>query len=293
VISAFPTGIAGNYVGPVSREARLGANLGGRVDLTISNTGGVSGRLFLGAASHSVAGVINVNGVVTAEATVSAEITVARKGTTPVILSFDLAEGLLENGEISDSTNAEPVAFKGWRQVWAARPAANNATSFVGLYNIALGLTEEDEAYNLPAFPQGMGYASFTVKTDGKLSFAGKYSDGTGITGSTFVGPQGQVFMFQSLYSGAGSFLGDFNIDTRDNTNPADNQINGGLASWSRPVNTSRTNRLYRDGFLFDLNIVGGAFRTPASATIRSRSEAGRRKTATAPIAEICPPRPA
>lgn len=268
IVNAFPTGIAGSYVGPVARTVRLGADLGGRFDLLISPTGVISGNLVLGAASHKVAGKVTVTGTVSNEATVSAEVNVPRKGTTPVKLSFDIANGLITEGEISDSTQGEPVSFEGWRYVWAATPTTSNATSYAGRYNIAMGLTEEDVAFGNSDIPQGMGYATFTVKADGKLSFVGKHSDGSDVTGSTFVGPEGQVFIFQTLYKGKGSFLGDFLIDTLEDTDPANNQINDGLASWSRPQNTARTNKLYRSGFLFDLNILGGSFRTPASATL-------------------------
>lgn len=268
LINSFPTGIAGAYVGPVDRVASLGADLGGRVDLLISPTGVISGKLYLGAASHSVAGKVNVSGTISAEASVSAEVNVPRKGSTPVKLSFDVGSGLLTEGEISDATEATPVPFEGWRYVWAAKPVTANATSYAGRYNVALGLTEEDEDFGTAGVPQGMGYATFTVKADGKLSFTGKYADGSSVTGSTFVGPQGQAFIFHTLYSGKGSFLGDFAINTMDDTDPANNQINDGTASWSRPANTSKTNKLYRDGFLFDLNIKGGSFRAPASATL-------------------------
>lgn len=267
-VNGFPAGISGAYVGPVDRISRLGADLGGRVDLLITPTGAVSGKLYLSAATHKVAGQVKITGTISAEATVSAEINVARKGTTPVKLSFDIAGGLLSNGRISDDTNAAPVPFEGWRYVWAAKPVTANATGYAGRYNVALGLTSEDEAFGQPQFPQGSGYASFTVKADGKLSFSGKHADGSSVTGSTFVGPSGQVFLFHTLYSGKGSFLGDFVINTLDDADPANNQINSSIASWSRPANTSKTNKLYRDGFLYELNILGGAFRTPASATL-------------------------
>lgn len=268
IINNFPAGIAGAYVGPIDRASRLGADLGGRFDLLISSTGAISGKLILGTASHKVAGKVTVTGTVSNEATVSAEVSVSRKGSTPVKISFDVANGLIREGELSDATLADPVSFEGWRYVWAAKPSTANATSYAGRYNVAFGLTEVNESFGISSIPQGMGYATFTVKADGKLSFVGKHADGSDVTSSTFVGPAGQVFIFQTLYKGKGSFLGDFVIDTLADTDPANNQINGGLASWRRPLNTARTNKLYRSGFLFDLNILGGAFRTPASATL-------------------------
>lgn len=271
-IAGFPAGIAGTYVGPVERIAKLGADLGGRLDnMIVSATGVITGKIFLGAVSYPLVGSVDVTGLNPLTATVSATLTVKRTGTlSPLTLSFDLANDVLSNGDLTDNT--DHVYLEGWRNKWAATPVGSNATKYAGLYNFAIAIPDET-APSTPnpdktdlTLPQGVSYASFTVGKDGKLTFAGKLADGEGITGGTFVGPTGQIFMFQTLYTTTlkGSLLGRLVIDDKATPAVTDNTITGD-ADWSRPANLAVSNRLYRDGFdPIDLMVVGGQFTPPA-----------------------------
>ncbi|MES2598754.1 MAG: immunoglobulin domain-containing protein [Verrucomicrobiota bacterium] len=264
IISDLPENIAGTYVGPVERINVLGADLGGKLDnLVVATTGAISGKLILGAASWPLVGAVTVNpntDEVTASISVKRLISQA-----PLTITFKLGANLLSNGNITDGE--DEVFFKGWRNKWLATPAASSAAAYVATYNIAIGLDDGDVNATNPLVPQGYGYASFPVKADGKLAFTGKLADGTGVTGATFVGPNGEVFMFQTLYTNKGSFLGDLTIDSLDDANPVNNEILGD-GSWSAPVNTAAANKLYRDGFNFELSIAGGAYVAPASKTL-------------------------
>jgi len=263
-IAALPANIAGTYVGPVERIDVLGAALGGKLDnLVVATTGVISGKLILGAASFPLTGSVNTTGLDPLTATVNASLTVKRTGTlAPLTVTFDLGNDLLSNGDITDNTSH--VFFKGWRNKWLATPAVSSAAKYVATYNIAIGMDEGDPD-RLTDVPKGFGYASFPVKADGKLAFAGKFADGNGVTGATFVGPTGQVFLFQTLYTNKGSFLGDLTIDDKADADAKNNEINDGDASWSAPVNLAAANKLYRNGFNFDLMIAGGAYTAPAS----------------------------
>ncbi len=271
-IKGFPAGIAGTYVGPVERIAKLGADLGGRLDnMIVSPTGVITGKLLLGVASFPLVGAVDVAGLDPLTATVSASVVIKRTGVlTPLTLTFDLGADLLSNGDLTDNT--DHVYLEGWRNKWATTPVGSNATKYAGLYNLALAIPDESspgivnvDKTNL-GLPQGVSYASFTVAKDGKLTFTGKLADGEGITGGTFIGPSGQIFMFQTLYTTTtkGSLLGKLVID--DKTTPAvtDNTI-AGDADWSRPANLAVANRLYRSGFdPIDLMIIGGQFTPPS-----------------------------
>ncbi len=264
VISDLPANIAGTYVGPVERIPVLGADLGGKLDnLIVATTGAISGKLILGAASWPLVGAVTVDPTTD---DVTATITVKRLiSQPPLTLTFDLGGNLLSDGNITDGE--DDVFFKGWRNKWLTKPVESSAAAYVATYNIAIGLDEGDVNATNPLVPQGYGYASFPVKADGKLAFAGKFADGAGVTGSTFVGPDGQVFMFQTLYTNKGSFLGDLTINSLDDADPKNNEILGD-GSWSAPVNTAAANKLYRDGFNFELSIAGGAYVAPASKTL-------------------------
>lgn len=268
-IAAFPAGIAGTYVGPVERIAKLGADLGGRLDnLIVAPTGVITGKLILGAVSYPLVGAVNVAGLNPLTATVSASLSVKRTGTLPALtLSFDLAGNLLTNGNITDGN--DDVYVEGWRNIWAATPVGSNATAYVGRYNIALDLDNPADA-GVASLPQGVSFASFTVAKDGKLTFTGKLSDGEAVTGSTFVGATGQVFLFQTMYKTVlkGSLLGRFVIDSKANADPADNTI-AGDADWNRPENLAVANKLYRPGFApLSLAVAGGLYVPPVGTTL-------------------------
>jgi hypothetical protein len=263
VINALPANIAGSYVGPVERLAKLGADLGGRVELMVSPLGAVSGRLVLGATTTPVAGPLTITGTDPLNATVSASITVLRKGASTLTLSFDITGNLLANGNLTDGT--DDVSFKGWRNVWLLKPATADASDFAATYNFAIGLDEGDSNIGVATIPQGYGYAIAPVKLDGKVAFTGRFADGTSITGSTFIGPDGEFFMFQTLYRNLGSFLAEAKIAKGvDAALATDNTLTGD-ASWSAPVNNAAANRLYRAGFNFELTLAGGAYVAPTT----------------------------
>ncbi|GEP44853.1 immunoglobulin domain-containing protein [Brevifollis gellanilyticus] len=274
VVTDLPENIAGTYVGPVERINVLGADLGGKLDnIIVATTGAISGKLVLGTATWPLVGAVTVapdSNETTATVTVKRLISQA-----PLTITFDLGNDLLTDGDITDGT--QHVFFKGWRNKWLAKPVEATAARYVATYNIALGLDEDDVNASNPLVPQGFGYASFPVKADGKLTFAGKFADGNGVTGSTFVGPNGEVFLFQTLYGNKGSFLGDLVINDMsteqvDDTDPKNNQI-AGDASWSCPANAAAANKLYRSGFDFDLLIAGGAFTAPTSKIVLGLAE--------------------
>jgi hypothetical protein len=258
-VSAFPLNVAGSYVGPVERLSELGADLGGRVEFTISATGVVSGKLILGATTLTVAGPLTITGTDPLTALVSANLTVVRKGNTPLTLTFDLEDNRLVDGNITDGE--EDVFFKGWRNTWVAKTAP--ATKFAANYNLAIGLGDESEYLGDDEIPQGYGFAIAPVKLDGKVSFSGKFADGVGVTGSTFIGPDGEFFMFQTLYANKGSFLADVQISNAENDALATDNSLTGDASWSAPVNNAA--KLYKAGFNFDLELAGGAYVAPTT----------------------------
>jgi hypothetical protein len=130
--------------------------------------------------------------------------------------------------------------------------------------------------------PQGNGYASFTVGSKGTLSIAGRTADGEKITCATFVGPEGEVLLYQSLYTttSKGSLLGQLSIRTGTQAEVAsDNFIESSDATfdWVRPANpaalsTKAVTRTYKAGFGLEspvsepvaLEAFGGFYATPA-----------------------------
>jgi hypothetical protein len=261
VISGIASNLVGTWSGPITRGT-LSQGLGGRFDMTIAATGGVSGRITLGTAVHSFAGGFTFDSNNNAH-TVS--FTVRRAiNQPPLQVSFSLAGSVLTDGEISDGTDT--VTFEGWRSIWLAAPATANAVGYVARYHMLLELSDIDDLGDL-GIPQGKSFANFSVARDGKFTFAGKLSDGEAITFATYMGPNGQAFLFQALYKTTtkGSLLVDkIVIDSKGNTDVTDNTLSGD-ATWNRPPN-SVSNTLYASGFgPVDLDIAGGAYVAPVS----------------------------
>lgn len=257
-IAPLAPNLSGKWVGPIER-APLSQDLGGRFELDLQPTGAASGTITLGAVVHRFAGGLvpdPVNNKHTVTMTVKRLI-----NQPPLTVSFSLSQNLLTDGAITDGT--EIVTFEGWRNRWLATPAAATAADYLANYRLRLQNDDPLVVGNLD-YPQGISFASFSVAKDGKLTFMGKLADGELITGSTFVGPTGQVLMFQPLYKtvSRGSLLGKFEIDTKANADVKDNILSG-AANWSRPANLVK-NTLYAEGFpAVSLDIKGGAYTAP------------------------------
>lgn len=257
-IAPLAPNLSGKWVGPIER-APLSQDLGGRFELDLQPTGAASGTITLGAVVHRFAGGLvpdPVNNTHTVTMTVKRLI-----NQPPLTVSFSLSQNLLTDGAIKDGT--EIVTFEGWRNRWLATPAAATAADYLANYRLRLQNDDPLVVGNLD-YPQGISFASFSVAKDGKLTFMGKLADGELITGSTFVGPTGQAFMFQPLYKtvSRGSLLGKFEIDTKANADVKDNILSG-AANWSRPANLVK-NTLYAEGFpAVSLDIKGGAYTAP------------------------------
>ncbi|MEQ1747927.1 MAG: autotransporter-associated beta strand repeat-containing protein [Prosthecobacter sp.] len=295
-ISALPAGIAGTFAGPIDRDPVLNGNLGGRFDLTVTTTGAISGKVTLGSATARSFTAINgtldidVNNVLPPQGRIFLPATTTLPSLT---ISFKLAitAGTVPTTLLSDATiiagTGAPVTFQGWRNNWAATAVASvsaKADAYVGLYTLGMALGDLDPLVTNPAMrslvPQGTGYASFTVVTAGSYTLAGRTADNIAFTGSYFVGPTGQSFVFQTLYTSIvkGSLHGTLQIDSGLNLTLSDDNNLSGALTWACPPNSATANRLYRAGFgtttatsgvVTPVNLVafGGRYIAPVAAT--------------------------
>ncbi|MBV6499159.1 MAG: hypothetical protein CJBNEKGG_01609 [Prosthecobacter sp.] len=277
-----PAGVAGNFAGPVARSSALNGNLGGRFEMTVTSLGLFSGKLTLGSGtSRSFKGelAMNVDASGTLLEAPSGSFVVPATKTEPAVtVEFDLGitpsadvlppavkappSVLITNATIT--SGASSVAFTGWRNGWAAKAVANISavpTEYLGLYNIAFGLPDASSLVANTDVPQGAGYASGKVESSGNCKLAGRTADGETLTASSFVGPSGQMFLFQVLYKTTtkGSILSDdpatpvietLLIDTRSTPNDTDNDVTGVVSHVRPPDPAAATKaRVYRAGF--------------------------------------------
>jgi hypothetical protein len=246
--------MSGNFTGLLDRTSLLGADNGGRVDLTVATTGAVTGKVLIGAETLPFTGVLAGTNPTTG--TASASIPVTRVGGN-LTLGFTLeTNNLLTGGTLSNG--ADTINFNGWRNTFLA---TSSATAYAGLHNLGLGLPVGSAAIGDLDIPQGSSFASFTVSTKGEFAMAGKTADGQGITSAGFVGPSGEGLFFDVLYDAVGpaSILGSFSIDSKGNPTPSDNTL-GGTASWNRPFDGSALQRTYKAGFEPVALAVEGSF---------------------------------
>lgn len=271
-----PAGVAGNFAGPVARSSALNGNLGGRFDMTVTGLGLFSGKLTLGSGTaRSFKGelAMSVDPAGTLLAAPSGTFVVPATKTEPAVtVDFDLGitaaaaplppQVTITNASIT--SGASSVTFTGWRNGWAAKAVANVAAvpgEYLGVYNFAFGLPDGSSLVTNADVPQGAGYASVKVENAGTYKLAGRTADGETLTASAFVGPVGEMFLFQTLYKTTtkGSMLSDdpttpvienLLIDTRGTATDTDNDITG-VVSHVRPPDSAASSkaRVYRAGF--------------------------------------------
>lgn len=248
VVNALPSGITGSYVGSIARDTTINAR-GGRVDFTVQPTGALSGALYLGSLKFPFSGAMDTS---TATST-SCKATLPVPNTT-LVFTFDYSSttGLLSNATITDGSH--PMIVTGWRNVWNPAPLVK---PYAGYYTMAFNAPP---AQTNPV-PLGNGYASFTIASTGTLTVSGVLADGTGFSTAGFVGPNGEVLVFQMLYTNKGAVHGLLDINLGTALDYSDNTLTGS-ANWTRdPSTLTTTNRAYTAGFTdAAITAVGGRY---------------------------------
>ncbi|MES2595893.1 MAG: autotransporter-associated beta strand repeat-containing protein [Verrucomicrobiota bacterium] len=305
IIKPLPLGMDGVYAGPIERSTTLNLGLGGRFDMTVTKAGAYSGKIVMGtdaARPFSGAFLMNLDAAGALVGSPSTSVTIpGTKTSPPLTIAFTLnITPAVTPGEppvtrltlASISYRADAVNFTAWRNNFAATAKADYAkvpSAFLtpalkaALYNFAIVLPENSLVEGSVNVPQGAGYAAFTVATSGAYTLAGRTADHESLTGSYWVGPDGELFVFQTLYAAVptlfpasvptkGSILGQMKIELGATSD--DNDISGNL-TWVRPANPKGW--LYKAGFGLPsttpvttpvgLQVLGGRFIAPVAAS--------------------------
>lgn len=256
-ITPLPNGVIGSFTGMMKSKGLLGGNLNGRIDFTVASTGVISGFTTIGTVKNSLTGTIDTTG-----AQPTSMITILRPNVVPLILNLVFDPGL--NAIDSTSTLSSGIsmaAISGWRQVWRTTGTLplNPATTVAKRYNFVL---------NPPAvagLPEGGGFGSFTLATNGTLTVTGKTAEGDTFNTTGFAGPLGQVLIYHSLYGANGVIVGLLDIDPMDTGVLTDN-LEGSL-TWTRPADS--TSRYSPGGFTkIALTAYGARYTTPVAPTL-------------------------
>ncbi len=249
-VSALPERFGGRFIAPLPRmPAGEFGEFGGRLDMAVTSAATLSGKILVGATSHSFKGVLSVSGTDPMTATATAEVLVSRtEGNLTLTFSL-LTDNYLHNGQITGAGNT--VNFAGWRATYSM---TEPPTELAGIYNFGL-LPPAPPPPDVPplAAPQGFGYATLNLSdSPGSDIAAGAYNmvvrlaDDMGFTCAGFAGPDGELLVYRYLYgtSGGGSVVStglSLGIDADAPGKP----VTGDL-SWTRPATTTRR---YKEGF--------------------------------------------
>ena len=131
--------------------------------------------------------------------------TLTRSGSTPLGLDLQLAGDGSLSGTVSNV--AWLSTLEGYRAVFNA---TTNPCPYAGRYTLAMP-GEEGE----PGCPEGSGYGLVTVDTGGNVVMSGWLADGTVMSQSVPVSPEGDWPLYVSLYSGKGLLMAWLNFTLR------------------------------------------------------------------------------
>ena len=259
-VVALTAAAQGTYQGPITRSASavLGDNLGGRLTLTVPNTGVCSGTLTLGKASYSFKGPLNTTasgGPQTSTIIIDNKAPIADyRIIFDVITASRSLTGTVEDGSYVAGvfTPGGSTGLEGWL------PTVNPVTraALAGNYTMAMShaVAGDDK-------PQGYSHGSFKVGTTGTATGTLKLADGSVVTFSGVpVGDAGSFPIYTLLYTSTGSLHGKININAADN-----NKLNASALGWTKK-NQTGTTRYFKTGFgPLDLTTFGRRYTIPVS----------------------------
>lgn len=220
-VAALPAGVVGKHLGSVAvtQASDTAFGLGGKWSANILPNGMVTGSVCIGAEMLPFSGPITINSATPYQPRLSFTLNRAA-GRAPITLLIQLAENNTSTGTLAEQGGSNTTTT-GWRQRLAG-------TGVAGLYN--LGILPSTQ----PGTPRGHGYASFTVVTDGSLTVIGRLADDTPFTSAGFVGPNGEVLVWQNLQpSKLGVITGVLDITEHAASNYTGNTVAGTL-HWAR-----------------------------------------------------------
>ncbi len=251
-VTALDPALIGSYHGFITRQSFVNGGLGSRLELSTTKSGGVSGKIISGTASLAFKGQLDADALDTDHPGFT--VSIPRPKSTPIVLdvTLDRANNTL-SGKLTEFGGASAVV-QGWRNGWTI---SNKASALKGYHTFSIAQTGFDPG----VLPEGEGYGSFTVPDNGVVKVAGKLSDGSGFTTSSFVGQGGQLLLYSALYQNRGSFGGVITINA------------GGIESfpgelvpmWSKGLTPTKiVDRIYRDGFnAVPMQVLGGRYVQP------------------------------
>jgi len=257
-------GVVGTYFSIVDRNPAVGANLGGRIDLTTTAAGAFTAKLTADGVAASLKGTLVPTVVAGNITAIAGRADFVRKGKPTLRLDFQL--GINDNtftGTLTEVDTSTSQAFTGYRNKWLL---PKDAAAYAGYYTFALEIPQSYVG-DLD-FPQGNGFGSYTVGVDGRYTCTGFTADGFAHSSAGFIGPVGAVGIYTLFKARVGSLVGEGDI-TPDGMTGANNTFQGTL-TWSKAAALATAkDQLYRKGFEpTTLTIIGGKYKAPVAGGV-------------------------
>ncbi|HWD91910.1 MAG TPA: hypothetical protein VG938_06130 [Verrucomicrobiae bacterium] len=227
------TPITASYSGLFSESSGTEFGKSGMVNIQTSKRGSFSGKLELGGKSYSFRGTFDPNGAG------SSAISQKTIGVINVGLQVDTNDNNTINGLVSGDTWAANLTA--YRNVFNKR---SNPAPFAGKYS----LTFAGPGDNDPSRPQNDGSGTATVSTAGQVKFKGVLGDGTRVSQSAILSPDGSWPFYVPLYKQGGQIMGWLNFDSSSVS---------GQPSWIKLPNDR--NKSFPGGFELNPAVTGSA----------------------------------
>ena len=258
-VEGLPAPVVGTFNGLVNRNSTLNHSYGGTLNLVTVSAGSLSGKLVLEGKPYAFTGVLAAS-LSGGDATAVIPVKFGAS-TLTLTLTLDHASGEL-TGNVSGPATA---SVRAWRNPWKTTLPANPATALAVTYTAQLRMTSPNAS---ESYPQGDGYGMLTITTAGIATWKGQLADGTAMTCTTTVGPQGQIPLHVMLYTNTGSVQGWLQAVADTSNAPASyanntlDNLSGEAVSWFKsPQPDKSTTRSYKGGIpQHNLTVTGGAW---------------------------------
>jgi ELWxxDGT repeat protein len=251
---ALPVLAAGEYRGLVDRNGAINGLLGNGLQVTITDLGGISGRLAQGTVALGFQGVLNTTAGLS-QAT--ANISIPRRGAVPLQLNLNLngATGVL-TGSVTDGAATANATLE--RCPWSKTSLTTDyAAAYTGVFQLQAGQVGDVD------YPQGEATLTATVSTAGAVSGAVRFADGVRTTFSVLLGGQGECALYIPGYSNTGSLRGWGTI-------ASGTKLLDGTATFYKAAQVATsTTRSYKGGVPeHTLTLVGGEWVKPTAGVL-------------------------
>jgi ELWxxDGT repeat protein len=239
-VDPLPDYLSGSYFGEITRNTELNFNLGGSVTLQTDQRGTLSGKMNLAGKIVRFRGRLNASPTGTS----SASIAIPVRGTAAY--QFDITfDPNLHSADGTLSRNGQSVSFRTDRNVWHSRANPNHLYS--GRFNSGLDLSNTHNGNEI--YPQGHGYTTMQVSTNGKARIVGHAGDGARFTVSTIVSHEGTIPLFAPMHRNHASLHGIQAIQPAGAAPEYSDTLINGTIYWIKKPNAKASGRSYPNGF--------------------------------------------